>query len=727
LQSEPTFPITSEVCTLFERVKNLQASLTPETMGHPARVNVWLLALLEQSCDCLNGLVDISAEKLTTDLKNQVSDEGSIGHPLSIEEVVTSSFQIASQGGGRKITFCILVQAVLQRSNLKYSLQTPLAPLSKPDVDYSLGDSDDETSNLRPIPTLLQFGRDLTKEARKGKLNPMVGRERELELMIETLCRRTKRNPVLVGPAGVGKTAIVEGLAQKIVNGDVPQILQGVTVVLLQPSLIVAGTKFFGDLEKRIEPILEEASQPGVILFIDELHMIIGAGGREGTGDIANLMKPALARGDIACIAATTDDEYRRFIESDSALERRFNPVRVQEMTVEQAMYVLRVVRDEMVRDYKVEVRDEVLHLLMDYADCYMHNRNFPDKGIDLLEQSVAYARNNNLTIVEPSDAEMVVQRMMGIPLNMGDRFEVLHQLLSGRHLLDAEDLESLVVRLQVSMRGLDLCVARPNVVVLLTDIATQNGAVLAETISSALFETDQRVVKIDLSQIKRLEDISSLIGTPPGFVGYDQPLPLHQVKQFPWCIILFENLEKCHVHILQILAHSFRTGYLLDAKSNKIYLSDTVVILTAPDIKISSGKGFGFAADVPSSTHQASREAVEKELGEEFVSTVDIICSSLPPSGTASCNEWPLQEILVELIQLYRRYKLEVTWDKSLVIWLETTHREQMSKDEWERLMDETLTPVLLPYLDEGREIDQLITIGHDGEKFVVTAIAVA
>lgn len=245
---------------------------------------------------------------------------------------------------------------------------------------------------LDPAAALWQFGRDLTLEACDGKLPPLVGREEEIDLLIETLCRRTKRNPALVGPAGVGKTAIVEGLAQRIVAGDVPDPLRHRRIVALQASLLIAGAGTYGEIEKRMKAILAEAKQEGVLLFIDEVHSLMGAGGREGATDLASQLKPVLARGEIACIAATTDDEYRRFIERDEALERRFQPVRIQEPSAEETLQVLLRLRTDLTAAHKIEVPDEVLHWLVTFAETHMRNRHFPDKGVDLLEQVVAHA-----------------------------------------------------------------------------------------------------------------------------------------------------------------------------------------------------------------------------------------------------------------------------------------------------------------------------------------------
>ena len=244
----------------------------------------------------------------------------------------------------------------------------------------------------RKTPLLDELGRDLTKAAADGKLSPLVGRERELRTAIETLCRVTKRNPVLLGPAGVGKTAIVEGLAQKVVAGDVPDCLQGIRLIEIMVGSLVSGTGIVGKLEERMTQLLAEASGPHVVLFIDEIHSILGSGSGGHGMDVGGLLKPALARDQLALVGATTDMEYKRIVDQDSALERRFQPVYVSEMTKEQALAVLRVQRDRFVESRGVAVSDEILEWLVAFADDFLRNRHFPDKAIDLLEQCVAHA-----------------------------------------------------------------------------------------------------------------------------------------------------------------------------------------------------------------------------------------------------------------------------------------------------------------------------------------------
>ena len=356
-------------------------------------------------------------------------------------------------------------------------------------------------SSAGATPLLDKLGVDLTKAAR-AEMSPIIGREEEIELVIETLCRLTKRNPALIGPAGVGKTAIVEGLAQRVARAAVPEALRNLRIIMLPVSVLVANCKYVGEFEERMLALLGEANQPGIVLFIDEAHTVLGAGagGRNGN-DLANILKPALARGEIACIAATTDEEYRLHIESDSALERRFQPVRVQELTPAQTLVVLLRLRDELARLRGVEVPAEELEWIVAFAGQYLRNRHFPDKAVDILEQCVAYGLTQNKARLTQADIELVARRMVGMPLDVSHRLALLHEQLCRRSILPRETVTALVNRLNITLRGFDLRASRPNAVILLTGEAETESSLLAEIIAEYLFSDAERVVAMDFSR----------------------------------------------------------------------------------------------------------------------------------------------------------------------------------------------------------------------------------
>lgn len=573
------------------------------------------------------------------------------------------------------------------------------------------------TVPLRSIPTLLQFGRDLTRESREGKLFPVVGRDAETRLLLETLCRRTKRNPLLVGPAGVGKTAVVEGFAQMVASGIVPDFMKHSTVVLLQPSLIVAASRGQqGNLEKWMAAIISEASQDGVILFIDEVHTIVGAGGMAGTADIASMMKPPLARGDIACIAATTDDEYRRFIESDSALERRFQPIRVQELSLSQTLQVLKVVRDELSSSRGISVSDAVLVRMLDHANSFMRNRTFPDKGIDLLEQCVASALANGATSVESFDADQVFCRITGTPLDLGVRLEHLESNLVEKGLMSIDDAHALLSRLHVTAHGLDMRLIRPNCVVLLVDTATQHAITIAEIISMTLYDTPERVVSFDMGRISSAEECTLFFGAPPGYVGYSDTAPIHAIKQNPSCIVVFKNVHSCNSHAFQLLEQGIRDGFFLDGQARKVFLSDTILILTADGLTGKLPRPVGFGTSDSQGLLDTFRQAATSVLGNHFMNLVDLVCSSLPAE---TCREtvWIKNTLLADLTVSYRNLNLDVTWDDSLVRWLLHEYNNQPDEGMLERIVDEQITPTVMRYSNSKSSVLKAVTIFYDDE----------
>lgn len=687
--------LTPGAQTLVELAVEKQKQGNHEHLG----VHHWLLALLERH----GRMAEAMAHGLVAaTLRRQVSRQlgnGDCGELLDKETVIEKALERARQRGKERASERDLAAVILEAAGFSLLDQsTPAMPVSAHHASAGKGDRS-RPRPKRPIPTLQQFGRDLTREAEQGKLPSIVGRKEEIELVIETLCRRTKRNPVLVGPAGVGKTAIVEGLARRVIGGQVPKVLRGVRIFGLQPSVLVAGAKFSGELEKRVNALIAEASQDGIVLFIDEVHTIIGAGGAPGSSDVASLLKPALARGEIACIAATTDDEYRRFIELDAALERRFQPVRIQELTAKQTLKVLRALRDELANLRNVHVADSVLKWLIDFARRYLRNRFFPDKAVDLLEQCVAYAVTRGKQSLDEADAQAVAQRMVGMPLSVTTGLASLKRSLSERVLLNEEDAAALVSRLKVTRRALDLNPARPDAVVLLLGDVATNGAALAGTLAESLFGAPERVVTIDFSRFTQAHDITMLIGAPPGYVGYSESLPLHRVVQMPWCVLHCENVHSCHPQIRRVLAQALADGVLTDARGKHIYLSDTVVLLTAAIYPESRGKlGFGQPQELDDGVVP---DLVARELGAEFAAQVDLVCTRAPSSEEAK-RRWLRHHLLEDLADRYRKQGLDISWDDSVIDWLLAKRSAFESQPGWERYVEELLGGQLLRHLPE-------------------------
>ncbi len=680
-------------------------------------VNHWLLALLERHGPMAESMArGLEISVLPRYLQEQLQ-RGQAGTPLDAEALARQAAEHAQGRGKIQATERDLAAVILAAAGYELIDTAPATiPQTAPAPSAAgAAGSSFRPRTVRPTPMLEQFGRDLTREALEDKLSPLIGREIELQLMVETLCRRTKRNPILVGPAGVGKTAIVEGLAQRMVRGEVPDALRNVRILAIQPSTLVAGASVAGEFEKRMKAVINEASQEGIILFIDEAHALIGSGGMVGTADAASLLKPVLARGELSCIAATTDGEYRRFIEPDEALERRFQPIRIQELTAEQTLNVLRALRDGFVRQRGIEVADPVLSWLVDFGQQFMRNRYFPDKAVDLLEQCVAYALTQKKTAVEQADAETVAQRLVGMPVALGARLDLLHARLGERGLLTEDDLQSLSNRLEVTLRGLDLRPTRPNAIVLLVSEVARAGDSLAAIIAESLFGAAERVVEIDFSRFTHPEDITMLVGAPPGYVGYSDSLPLHRVAQMPWCVVLWKNVHACHPQVRLVLEQALADGLLTDARGKRIYLSDAVILLTA-ELILHTQRSLGFQLADGSAPREARaiadvRHSLEDLLGERFVSQVDLICDRAPTSDEAQ-RRWLRQHLLSDLATRYRKQGIDLHWDESLFQWFLNQEQGAATERHWERLVDERLSPLLIHYLPqaEGKEAKSLL-----------------
>lgn len=685
-------------------------------------INLWLLAVVERHAPMIQSLttafdLEKALASLPEDLKNN-----RFGPALAVEEVVQRAAERAGGRGKSQASEIDVVAVVLLAAGFAVpgSIAAAAAPKSATGVETPFARQSGEVKAAAPTPTLEKFGRNLTQAAREGKLTPMIGREDELQLMVETLCRRTKRNPVLIGPAGVGKTAVVEGLAQRVASGQVPELLHGAEIFALQPSNLVAGASVSGELEKRMQAVVKEASQAGILLFIDEIHSIMGAGGMLGLSDMASILKPALARGEMACIAATTDDEYRRYIENDSALERRFQPIRIHELTPEQTLLVLYSLRESIQATQGIQIDDNVLAWLVDFAHQSMRNRHFPDKAVDLLEQSVAHALTKDQKIVTLEDARNVAQRMVGMPLALEERLKLLTEALNETGMLSEREITTLANRLQVTMRGLDLRSSRPNVVALLTGDAKENSLRLAETTAKALFGASDRVISIDFSRFLHPEDINLLVGAPPGYVGYSDSLPLHRLAQIPWCVLRLENIDACHPYVREVLAQALKDGWIMDGRGRQLFLSDAVVFVTA-DLQIETHRSLGFfQAEENEVSSDDIRDSIVQAVGADLEARLDLLLWG----QHAASRSWLEGQFLSDLHERYSKQGIDIEWDKTLVDWLVNATANGVSDTAWEHWVDNVLTPAMIPYLSKaGQHEMKVLAKMAEGKLAIVNA----
>jgi ATP-dependent Clp protease ATP-binding subunit ClpC len=546
--------------------------------------------------------------------------------------------------------------------------------------------------------TLEKYSRDLTRMAVEGKLDPVIGRDAEIMRVIQILCRRTKNNPVLIGEAGVGKTAIVEGLAQKIADNDVPEILQGKKVVSLDLGAMLAGSRFRGEFEERLKATIEEVqrSEGDIILFIDELHQVVGAGAAQGALDAGNMMKPALARGELQCIGATTLDEYRQHIEKDSALDRRFAPVYVEEPSVEDTIDMLFGLRDRYEAHHKVTISDEAVVAAARLADRYLSDRRLPDKAIDLLDEAAAKLRVA-LYSLPPRLKEMrsVIDRLAadeeaaGVArdyeraaeykmrrLQLEDEYEreriAWQQENTIDEVVDAEDIAGVVAQwtgiptLQVLETESEKLLRMEEA--LHERIIGQEGAVsaiahairrarsglkdprrpigsfiflgssgvgkteLAKALAEFLFDDEEALVRIDMSEYREQHTVSRLFGAPPGYIGYEEGGQLTEaVRRRPYRVILFDEIEKAHPEVWNALLQILEDGRLTDGQGRTVDFSNTVIIMTSNLGTEFARKGgaLGFVQPTDEQAiadHQKIERAMRETFRPEFLNRIDEI-----------------------------------------------------------------------------------------------------
>ena len=580
-------------------------------------------------------------------------------------------------------------------------------------------------------PTLDEFGSNLTNLAAEGKLDPVVGRQKEIERVIQILGRRTKNNPVLIGEPGVGKTAIAEGLAQRIANNDIPDILEEKRVVTLDIGLLVAGTKYRGEFEERLKKIMDEIRQAGnVILVIDEVHTLIGAGAAEGAIDAANILKPALARGELQCIGATTLDEYRKHIERDAALERRFQPVMVGEPSVEETIEILYGLRDRYEQHHKLKILDEALDAAAKLSDRYISDRYLPDKAIDLIDEAGSRVRliNSQLPpaakeldkemrqilkqkddavrsqdfdkagelrdremeikaeiraiasakkgegqedsspVVDAEEIAHIVASWTGVPVNKLTESEsekllhmedTLHQRLIGQ--------EEAVKAVSRAIRRARVGLKNPNRPIASFVFSGPTGVgktELAKSLAAYFFGSEEAMIRLDMSEFMERHTVSKLIGSPPGYVGYNEGGQLTEaVRRRPYTVVLFDEIEKAHPDVFNMLLQILEDGRLTDAKGRTVDFKNTLLIMTS-NIgskvieKGGGGLGFEFSDDLAESQYNRIRSLVNEELKQyfrpEFLNRLDeiIVFRQLNKEEVKEIAEILLKEVFGRLTE---------------------------------------------------------------------------
>jgi ATP-dependent Clp protease ATP-binding subunit ClpC len=561
--------------------------------------------------------------------------------------------------------------------------------------------------NWKPFaaaPTLEKLGRDLTSEAAAGKLPPVLGRDSETALVVETLCRDTKRNPLLLGPAGVGKTAIIEGLAQRVVRGEIPKNLANVRIFALQTTDLVQGTGIVGSLEERMKSLIKEAEAPGIILFLDEIHAVVGAGaGGKSTNDVANILKPALARGALACIGATTDGEYSRYLVGDAAFERRFQPLRVNELSRDATLEILTGAAARVAERDGIAVDREALEAAVTLADRFMRNRYRPDKALDVFQHALARARVAAQPRIGVEQVHEVVRRMVSAPLDgkeLAARLDMLAAALSEQLGVPGEVANALCRRLAVTMRSMDLHPTRPNSVLLALGHGDAPASV-ARVISEVVFGADAPLIEQDMSILQHPGDVNRLVGTAPGYIGYDVPLQLHlQLAQHPWSVVLFRGADLAHPAVQAALAAALQEGFLTSSSGQKVYLSDAICVLTVAGAERVRPRHLGFVTESPERAREA---AASHDLTPELAATVDIVCD-LGSVAAPVQDRWVVKHLLEPLAQRYRvECAIELKWDDTVTAWL-AGHAAKLggSGEALEKFFESEVEPVVLGAIDD-------------------------
>ena len=591
--------------------------------------------------------------------------------------------------------------------------------------------------------TLKQFATNLTQKARDGKLDPVIGREKEVQRMMEILSRRTKNNPALIGDPGVGKTAVVEGLAQKIVSGDVPETLKGKRIISLDLTGMIAGTKYRGEFEERIKKVIEElTAKKDTILFIDEMHMLMGAGAAEGAADAANILKPALSRGEVQVIGATTLDEYRKNIEKDAALERRFQPVQVGEPSAEDAVEILKGLRDKYEAHHRIKIPDEAIEAAVKLSVRYVTGRYLPDKAIDVLDEACSRVRLSTLTAppdlkqledeiaavaakkeeavkgqdyenaaklrdeekskrealearkkewadqqtkshgaVTEDDIAAVISGWTGVPVaqlteDEGQRLLHLEDTLHKRVISQSEAVTAVSKAIRRSRVGLR-DPKRPIGSFLFLGPTGVGKTELSKALAEAMFGDENALIRIDMSEYMEKHAVSRMIGSPPGYVGYDEGGQLSEkVRRHPYSVVLFDEIEKAHPDVFNILLQILEDGILTDGQGRHVDFKNTIIIMTsnigAQKITGSGRKSLGFADGKPENTAERTFEQIKEDvMGElknavrpEFLNRIDdiIVFNRLNEDEIAQIADGMLRKVAERMKDM----EISMTWTEA-------------------------------------------------------------
>ncbi len=662
------------------------------------------------------------------------------------------------------------------------------------DDDETMKSKKQKQNSDSSTPVLDNFSRDLNKLAEQGKLDPVIGRDREILRIAQILSRRKKNNPIIVGEPGCGKTALVEGLAIKIVNGECPRNLVDKRIVNLDLTSVVAGTKYRGQFEERMKVIIEELqANPNIIVFIDEIHTLVGSGNSAGSMDGSNIFKPALSRGELQCIGATTLDEFRKNIEKDGALERRFQKVVVEPSSVVETIQILKNVRDKYESYHKVSYTDEVIETCVKLADRYITDREFPDKAFDILDEvgarmqtelkvppviedlkkKAAEIKQQKIDVVKKQNYEQAAQlrdkekKLLDKLESEKTKFE--EQLIKDKQKISLEDVYDVVsnmTKIPVNKMSLDDSKALINLdKELIGKVIGQDAAVikiakaikrnrlgikdpnrpigsfvflgstgvgkthLAKQLAKEMFGSEDSLIRVDMSEYQEKHTVSKLVGAPPGYVGYEEGGQLtEKVKNKPYSVILFDEVEKAHKDVFTVLLQILDDGHVTDSLGRKINFKNTLIILTS-NLGVKKLQDFGTGIGFSNSTYgndEAKKQVLMKEMknffSPEFLNRIDdtIVFNSLTPEDIKKITEIELKKLVSRLDEM----KFTITYDETLVDYLAKVGFDELyGARPLKRAIQDKVEDLLSEEVLTGKMIEnKSYQIKVDGEEVKVT-----